>query len=82
VAVTENLVGINTGDSVDLDQIRAVRISLLARTGRGDGEYFNNFTYLVGDQKITPGNDADPNNDDCRMRLLTTIVRCRNMGLE
>lgn len=81
VAVTQNLVGTNTGTTVDFDQIRAVQVSLLARTDRGDGAYHNNFTYIVGNQKISPRNDGDPNNDDCRMRVLTTIVKCRNMGL-
>ena len=77
----ETLVGTDTGISVDESRIRAVRISLLARTGRGDKEFYNNHTYIVGNQKITPRSDGDPANDDCRMRLLTTIVKCRNMGL-
>ena len=81
-AVTETLPGTDTGDSVDPAQIKTVRISLLARTGRGDPKYANSFSYIVGDQKISPINDGNPNNDNCRHRLLTTTVLCRNMGGE
>lgn len=81
VEVNQNLVGVDTGDSVDLNQIRAVRVSLLARTGRGDEEFSNNFIYIVGNQKVSPRTDGDTTNDSCRMRILTTIANCRNMGL-
>lgn len=57
--------------------IRAVRIWILARSRRGDKSFLNTRTYVVGNKVITP----DSNNDNCRMRLLTTIVKCRNMGL-
>ena len=80
-SVTQALVGVNTGDSVNLDEIRAVRISLLARAEAGDSSFANNSIYIVGNQKIAPLNDGDTSNDDCRMRLLTTMVMCRNMGL-
>ena len=77
----ETIIGTNTGTNAIEERILAVRISLLAKTGRGDEGYYNNFTYIVSNQKISPGTDADPINDDCRMRLQTSIVKCRNMGL-
>jgi len=61
--------------------IRAVRIWILARSRIGDRSFLNTRTYVVGNKVITPNTDADSNNDNCRMRLLTTTVKCRNMGL-
>jgi type IV pilus assembly protein PilW len=54
--------------------IRAVRIWMLARTGQEDKSFLNTKTYTVGIKVITPNNNL-------RMRLLTTTVKCRNMGL-
>jgi type IV pilus assembly protein PilW len=61
--------------------IRAVRIWILARSRIGDRSFLNTRTYVIGNKVITPNTDADSNNDNCRMRLLTTTVKCRNMGL-
>lgn len=58
--------------NVDPADIKAVRIWMLARTDRGDDRFVNNQTYVVGHKVITP-------NDNCRRRLLETIVRCRNL---
>ena len=66
---------------VSPDDIRAVKIWLLARSLRGDSKFVNNFTYTVGHKVISPASDSDTTNDGCRMRLLTTTVNCRNMGL-
>ncbi len=54
--------------------IRAVRIWMLAKTGHGDKSFLNTKTYTVGIKVITPNNNL-------RMRLLATTVKCRNMGL-
>jgi type IV pilus assembly protein PilW len=62
--------------NVDIADIRAIRIWMLGRTDRGDKDYLNTHTYVVGNKVITP---ADKNN--YRMRLLTAIVKCRNIGL-
>ncbi|MCW7077428.1 MAG: PilW family protein, partial [Candidatus Syntrophoarchaeum sp.] len=59
--------------------IRAVRIWMLARTERGDNGFVNTRTYVIGNKVITPNTDADPGNDHLRMRLLTSTVKCRNM---
>jgi len=71
----------NTIADVATDDIRAVRIWILARIRMEDRTFLNTRTYVVGNKVITPNTDADPNNDNCRMRLLTTTVKCRNMGL-
>lgn len=62
------------GSPVALADIRAVKIWVLARTGRQDDNFSNRNTYVVANQRITP-------NDSFRRRLLTTTVRCMNMGL-
>jgi type IV pilus assembly protein PilW len=41
--------------------IRAVRIWMLARTGHGDKSFLNTKTYTVGNKVITPNTDADLN---------------------
>jgi len=66
--------GIGTGTAVDTSQIRAVRIWILARVKRPDPDLVNTNTYIVGANVITP-------NDGFRRRLLSTTVKCRNMGL-
>ncbi|MGA1790810.1 MAG: PilW family protein [bacterium] len=71
-----------TGISVNLDDIRAVRIWLLIRASKPEDGYRNTKTYIVGNKVIRPLGDADSSNDHMRMRLLETIVRLRNIGLQ
>jgi type IV pilus assembly protein PilW len=66
--------GFDTGIPVNTNQIRAVKIWLLARSDTQDTNYIDTNTYVVGRRVITP-------NDNFRRRLLTSTVRCRNMGL-
>ena len=73
--------GESTGVITNLDDIRAVRIWLLAHSDTGEKDYLNIKTYIVGNQKIDPSGDSDATNDDERMRLLSTMVKLRNMGL-
>ncbi len=96
IDINDNVLGAGIS-AVDFDQIRAVRIWILARSDREDREYFNNNIYVVSNQRITPsaqGNDGEDNDGDgatdesdeqnkgyCRMRLLMTTVRCLNMGI-
>jgi len=61
--------------TVNIDNIRAVKIWILARTGRIVDNYTDATTYVVGDKRVTV-------NDGYQRRLLTTTVKCRNMGLE
>ena len=77
--------GLITGSAIvpniNIGDIRAVRIWLLARTDREDREYVNGHTYVVGHKVISPSTDGNANNDAYRMRLLTTTMKCRNLGL-
>jgi type IV pilus assembly protein PilW len=73
--------GENTGILVNLADVRAVRIWLLVRAGRGDPGYQNQNKYFVGNQIVEPSSDADAENDHLRMRILSTTVKLRNMGL-
>ncbi len=66
---------------VDVDAIRAVRIWILAETSDPDRNFVNTKTYVVGNKIITPDKDTNPKNDNLHMRLLTSIVKCRNLGL-
>ncbi len=61
-------------NQVDISNIRAVRIWVLARTKNKAKNFTDTRTYKVGDNVITPG-------DHFRRRLLTTNVTCRNLGL-
>jgi type IV pilus assembly protein PilW len=54
--------------------VRAVQVCLLARTDHINRGYTNTKTYTMGDQAITP-------NDGYRRKLLTSLVKTRNVGL-
>ena len=58
------------------DDVRSVQITMLARTERADQKFVNTHTYTT-----SGGQSWGPYNDNFRRRLLTTIVKCRNMGL-
>jgi len=73
--------GEDTGIAVDLNDIRAVRIWLLAISEREDPEYLNKNRYIVGNNVVSPGDDEDPENDRTRMGLAVTTVRLRNIEL-
>lgn len=66
--------GDNTGIAVEVDDIRAVRIWLLAETVNTSQSFSENSSYVVGQNVISPA-------DKKRHRLLTSIVKCRNLGL-
>lgn len=67
-----------------LDDIRSIRVSILARASRPDPNFLNQNVYTAAS-----GTDWDLNgaaagvaaNDNFRRRLLITTIRCRNMGL-
>jgi len=54
--------------------VRAVQVCLLARTDHVNRGYTNNNSYTMGDQVIAP-------HDGYRRRLLTSLVKTRNIGL-
>ena len=60
--------------AVGFDSIRAVRIWVLARTRNPLRGYSGPKNYIVGDKVINV-------NDSFQYRLLTTTVKCRNMGI-
>ena len=60
-----------------MPQIRSVEVTLLARTGRGDRGFQNNTVYANQVPEtifVAPG-------DNRRRKLLTTCIKCRNLGL-
>ena len=59
---------------VDIDNIRAVRIWVLARSRIPIRGHSDNRTYVVGARRV-------PTGDDFQRRLLVDTVNCRNMGL-
>jgi type IV pilus assembly protein PilW len=82
--VAENIdaldfVYLDANDNVTADRlaVRSVQITLVARTGRADPGFTDttNYTNLQGTTIL-----AAPN-DHFRRRMLSTHVKCRNMGL-
>lgn len=60
----------------DLSAIRSVQITILAIAERSDPKFVNSMTYT------TPsGQNWGPYNDNFRRRLLTTTIKCRNLGM-
>ena len=64
--------------------IRAVRVSILARASRPDRKFLNNRVYTPASGNTWDLNGAaagNAPNDNFRRRLLITTIQCRNMGL-
>jgi type IV pilus assembly protein PilW len=60
----------------DLSAIRSVQFTILAIAERSDPKFINSMTYT------TPsGQNWGPYNDNFRRRLLTTTIKCRNLGM-
>lgn len=59
---------------ISIKDIVAVKIWLLAQTGQMDRNYQETQTFVVANQRITPGNKF-------RHRLVEMTVKCRNLGL-
>jgi type IV pilus assembly protein PilW len=72
--IDDNDAGTALASPVDLEKIRAVKIWILARTGREDRAFADTSTYVLGNQRVNA-------NDGSRRQLLTTMVKCRNMAL-
>lgn len=54
----------------------SVRISMLARSSRPDPDFTNAIIYTTPSGQVW-----GPYNDNYRRRLLTTTIRCRNLGI-
>jgi len=74
ISIDDDAAGANLASLVPLDRIRAVRMWILARTGREDRDFADTITYVVANQRVNA-------NDGNRHHLLTTTVKCRNMAL-
>ena len=74
IDINDNAAGTALASNVNISAIRSISIWILARTDIGDRGFRDTGTYVIANQRITP-------NDDFRHRLLTTNVKCRNMGL-
>lgn len=66
--------GVALASAVTFDKIRAVRVWILARTRQPLRGYSGPKSFIVGDKPINL-------NDNFKYRLLTTTVKCRNMGI-
>ena len=69
-----NASGAAIAPGVTYDKIRAVRVWVLARTRQPLRGYSGPKNFIVGDKPINV-------NDNFKYRLLTTTVKCRNMGI-
>lgn len=61
---------------IDLDEIRAIQISLLAVAENPDRSFTGATTYTAASGAVW-----GPFNDNLRRRLMITTVQCRNLGL-
>jgi type IV pilus assembly protein PilW len=61
----------------DFKKIRSVQITMVARTDKPDPEYRDTNVYRNQQDEII----LAAQNDHYRRRMLTTTIRCRNMGL-
>jgi type IV pilus assembly protein PilW len=66
--------GTTVDTPVQWADVRAVQVSLLARTDNINRGYTNTNTYNIGDQAITP-------NDGYRRKVLSSLIKTRNIGL-
>ena len=57
--------------------IRSIQVTVVARTGQGDVDYSNSTSYTnrQGTEILAPQNDKN------RRTVLTTTIKCRNLGL-
>jgi type IV pilus assembly protein PilW len=69
----------NGTPTTSLAEIRSVQISIVARTGRKDPQYTDTTAYYNQQDSVNPILAAQ--NDGYRRKLLTTEVKCRNLGL-
>ena len=67
----------NNNETGTISNIRSIQITLVAKTSRSDPGYTNTFEYFnLQDEKI-----FGPANDGFHRRVLSTQIKCRNLGL-
>ncbi|WP_321370653.1 prepilin-type N-terminal cleavage/methylation domain-containing protein [uncultured Desulfuromusa sp.] len=74
IDIADNPLGTALATDIDIENIVAIKIWLLAQTKARNQYFTENRTFVVANQRITP-------NDNNRHRLMETTVQCRNMGL-
>ena len=75
IDVSDNAAGVALpGSDVNIDDVAAVKIWLLAQTKQQDRNFSETKTFVVANRRITPSNNF-------RHRLIEMTVKCRNMGL-
>lgn len=62
------------GSDVNIEDISAIRVWLLAQTKQPDRNFTETKSFVVANRRISPSNNF-------RHRLMETTVKCRNMGL-
>lgn len=69
--------------AAELEKIRAVTVSVLARVGNADPKYTNTMAYEPASKSLhsLPTANWGPYDDNFRRRLYVTTVQLRNMGL-
>jgi type IV pilus assembly protein PilW len=67
------------GVTASISQVRSVQITIVARTGKENPGYINTNAYYNQQDLVNPILPAQ--NDGFRRRLLTTNIKCRNLGL-
>lgn len=66
--------GVDTGTAVNVSDIRAVKIWVLARASQIDRDYIDTNTYSIGEIHYVP-------RDNYRRRLAHATIKMRNMGI-
>lgn len=61
----------------NINQIKSVEVTIIARVGRGDREYADNNVYTNQNGRVMLDLSANP--DNFRRRVLTTVINCRNL---
>lgn len=59
-----------------INDIRSIQLTILARAGRSDPKFINSMTYTTPSGQVW-----GPYNDNFRRRMLTTTIKCRNLGV-
>lgn len=67
----------NGNVTTNINQIKSVEITVIARVGRGDGQYVDNTIYTNQQGRVMLDLSASP--DNLRRRVLSTVINCRNL---
>jgi type IV pilus assembly protein PilW len=68
-------------DTSDYDRIRAVTVTILSRTPFPDQKFTNSLVYTPASGNNFKLDGANPANDNYRRRLVSHVIKLRNMGM-